>query len=87
MDRTNLHIYLLVRLKSSSKTDIVDKSFLKESIRRTLLTRGGLKGWMTNYIIEDLQNQGLITCINNRELYRLNSCEEEKRIKALLLTS
>ena len=85
MDKSYLHIYLLVKLKQQTKIDIVDKEFLKTRIGRILYMKGGIPKLMIKYIIQDMVDMGLITCLNKREIYRLNSCKTEQRIKALLM--
>jgi hypothetical protein len=84
MDKSYLHIYLLYKIKQDCTSDIVDKEFLKERVRRLIRINGGIHRSMVKYIIRDMEKQGLIKCVNHRELYRLNTCCQEKRIKAIL---
>lgn len=80
MDKPFLHVFLLTRLKKNTDTQIVDKKFLKDHLRRILARPTGFPKFMIKYIINDLVKLKLIESINGRELYKLLSCPEEKRI-------
>lgn len=83
MDKPFLHLFILTRIKRNTKCNIIDKGFLYNQIARVILRNGGIPKFMIKYVIEDMVELGLIECINNRDLYKLNEIKEEKKINAL----
>lgn len=83
--KPTLYVFLLTRIKKDYRLDLIEKKDLSEGIGRLIIRSGGLPRFMIKYIIEDMVKLGMIECVNNRELYRLKSCPEEKKIAGLCL--
>lgn len=85
MGKPFLHLFLFTKIKGHTRTDIVDKSYLKEVIGRAIIKKGGLPRYMVKYIIDDMVEMDLIERINNRDLYKLKKDKSEGKMRALLL--
>jgi hypothetical protein len=84
MTKPFLHLYLFAKIKEGTKLEVVDKDYIRETIGRIILRKGGLPKCMVKYIIEDMVNLELITPISGRGVYRLSDKGEERRIRKLL---
>lgn len=84
MDKPFLYIFISSRIRKSTRTNIINKEFLREQIGRILIRSGGLPKFMIKYIIEDLVKYEILTKLNKTNLYRLNKVNEEKRINLLI---
>ena len=84
MDKPFLYLFISSRIRRSTRTEIIDKNFLKEQIGRIIIRNGGVPKFMIKYIIEDLVKYEILTKVNKTNLYRLNKVAEEKQINILI---
>lgn len=80
------YLYLIIRIKENSKSQIVDKKYLKKEIAHLIVRRGGFPKRMIKYLIDDLVKLNLISKKNKVNLYILNDdcCKEERKIRNLI---
>jgi len=79
-----MYIFLSYRMRKCTKTDLINKDFLKEQLGRILIRSGGLPKFMIKYVIEDLVKYNILEKLNKTNLYRLNKVDEEKQLNFLI---
>lgn len=84
MNKTFYHTFLIYKIRQNCKTDIIDITTIKETIRRISIRNGGLPRNMVVYIVQDLLDLGLMEKMSN-DKYRIIKTQLESRIKALML--
>ena len=84
MVKSNLHAYLYLRIKESSKVSVISIKDLKEILNRALIrSSGGVPRFLITYVIEDLVNLGLLGRIHPRS-YKILESNCDQRIKNLM---
>ena len=84
MDKPFLYVFISSRIRKSTKTEIINKEFLKEQVGRIIIRAGGIPKFMIKYIIEDLVKYEILTKVNKTNLYKLNKIDEERQINLLI---
>ena len=83
MDKPFIYIFISHRIRKSTRSDLVNKDFLREQLGRILIRAGGIPKFMIKYIIEDLVKYKILDKLNKTNLYRLNKVDEEKQLNFL----
>jgi len=80
-----LYSYLHYKIKSNCNTSIIPKAYLRELISRVITRKGGLPSYMIKYVIQDMEQLGLLKFICDRTGYTILENPHEKEVKRLLL--